>query len=395
MNEELKKEMNELGDIIDAKIEKASQQAIERADQKADETLKREIDNLMNKFNERMDAVEVAQKKNAEASSATTKSFRTALEEKLAEGALEAFTKGNANATTLEIKADMTTGADFTGDVIPPTRVPGYKYDPTRTFHMRDILAQGSTDSDVVRYVKESGYSDGNAPKNEGQTLGQSDFDMTAVSVPVEKIGTYFRISEEMMDSTPQLSAYLSARAPEKLLAVEDTQIVSGNGSAPNLNGLLTSATGFSGAGFASSISNANQFDVLAVALNQLAVANYSADYILLNPVDWHKLSLQKATTKEYLVSDWQAGMVPRIMGVPVIPTTAISSDKYIVGNFAQGAQLWIKDNVSLGFFREDGTNVRDGFVTVRCQERVTLATYLPNAFVHGDFSADITTIGA
>ena len=395
MNEELKKEMNELGDVIDAKIEKASQQAIERADQKADETLKREIDNLMNKFNERMDAVEVAQKKNAEASSATKKSFRIALDEKLAEGALEAFTKGNANATTLEIKADMTTGADFTGDVIPPTRVPGYKYDPTRTFHMRDILAQGSTDSDVVRYVKESGYSDGNAPKNEGQTLGQSDFDMTAVSVPVEKIGTYFRISEEMMDSTPQLSAYLSARAPEKLLAVEDTQIVSGNGSAPNLNGLLTSATGFSGAGFASSISNANQFDVLAVALNQLAVANYSADYILLNPVDWHKLSLQKATTKEYLVSDWQAGMVPRIMGVPVIPTTAISSDKYIVGNFAQGAQLWIKDNVSLGFFREDGTNVRDGFVTVRCQERVTLGTYLPNAFVHGDFSADITTIGA
>ena len=51
MNEELKKEMNELGDVIDAKIEKASQQAIERADQKADETLKREIDNLMNKFN--------------------------------------------------------------------------------------------------------------------------------------------------------------------------------------------------------------------------------------------------------------------------------------------------------------------------------------------------------
>ena len=157
MNDELKKEMNELGDVIDAKIEKASQQAIERADLKADETLKREIDNLMNKFNERMDAVEVAQKKNAEASSATTKSFRSALDEKLAEGALDAFTKGNANATTLEIKADMTIGADFTGDVIPPTRVPGYKYDPTRTFHMRDILAQGSTDSDVVRYVQESG----------------------------------------------------------------------------------------------------------------------------------------------------------------------------------------------------------------------------------------------
>jgi len=39
---------------------------------------------------------------------------------------------GNSRSSAFEIKADMTVGADFTGDVIPPAeRVPGYKFDPT------------------------------------------------------------------------------------------------------------------------------------------------------------------------------------------------------------------------------------------------------------------------
>ena len=37
--------------------------------------------------------------------------------------------------------------------------------------------------------------------------------------------------------------------------------------------------------------------------------------------------------------------------------------------------------------FREDGTNVRDGFVTVRVSERIALTNYLPNAFVKGTFA--------
>lgn len=392
MDENIKKELDQLGNIIDEKIEKATGQAMESSEKKADETLKREINNLVNKFNERMDSVEVAQKKNAAANESKL-SFKGGMTKAINEGALEAFRNGSANAASFEIKADMTIGADFTGDVIPPERVAGYKYDPARQFHMRQILPVGNTSSDVVRYVKESGYSDGSAPKNEGATLGQSDFDMQAVSTPVEKIGAYFRISEEMMDSTPQLTSYLSARAPEKLLAVEDTQIIDGSGVAPNLTGIYTNATAFAAGAFAGAVSNPNEFDVLVVALNQLALANYNADYILMNPSDFHKILLLKSSQAEYLIKDYQQGLVPRIAGVPIISTTAINSDKYLVGNFGQGSQLWVKDNVSLSFHKEDGTNIRDGFVTARIQERICVTPYLPNAFVAGDFSVDKAAI--
>lgn len=387
MNENTKQHLDQLGDIIDAKLEKAYGQAIESATGKADEVLKSEIKNLTEKFNERFDAMEVANKKQAEAGKKL--SFKGALNEAINGGAIDSLRQGMTKAARFEVKADMTTADNFTGEVIPADRVPGYKFDPTRLVHMRQLIPQGSTTSDVVRYVKESAYTNGVAPKAEGTAVAQSDFDFTATDANVQKIGTYFRISEEMLNDTPQLTSYLSARAPEKLLEVEDTQILNGNGTAPNLSGIITDAADFAAGGFANAIESANEFDVLTVALNQLALANYAADYIMINPTDFHKILLLKSSQNEYLVKDWNQGLQPRINGVPVVLNTAVTSDKYVLGNFGMGTQLWIRDNVGVEFFREDGTNVRDGFVTVRVQERVALTNYLPNAFVNGDFSVD------
>jgi HK97 family phage major capsid protein len=387
MNENTKQHLDQLGDIIDAKLEKAYGQAIESATGKADEVLKSEINNLTEKFNERFDAMEVANKKQAEAGK--TLSFKGALNEAINGGAIDNLRQGMTKAARFEVKADMTTSADFTGEVIPADRVPGYKFDPTRLVHVRQLIPNGSTTSDVVRFVKESGYSNGAAATAEGSTLAQSDFDMTATDANVQKIGSYFRISEEMLNDTPQLTSYLSARAPEKLLEVEDNQILNGTGVAPQLSGIITDAADFAAGGFANAIESANEFDVLTAALNQLALANYAADYIMINPTDFHKILLLKSSQNEYLVKDWNQGLQPRINGVPVVLSTAITSDKYLLGNFGMGTQLWVRDNVGVEFFREDGTNVRDGFVTVRVQERVALTNYLPNAFVNGDFSVD------
>ena len=79
-------------------------------------------------------------------------------------------------------------------------------------------------------------------------------------------------------------------------------------------------------------------------------------------------------------------------MGVPVVINTAIGAGKFLVGNFSQGTQLWIRDNVNVEFSRMDSTNFIDGFVTVRAIERIALTNYLPNAFVYGDSFTDAKT---
>ena len=97
----------------------------------------------------------------------------------------------------------MTTGADYTGEVIAATRVPGIKYDPTSPIHVRQMVPIGTTNSDIVRYVTESAYTDGAAATAEGSALTQTDFNLTATTAPVELIGTYLRLSRQMLDITP------------------------------------------------------------------------------------------------------------------------------------------------------------------------------------------------
>jgi len=390
MNEELKGQIDGISKSIDAKIEKSNSDVVNNVVEKANEM----VSGMATQLNERLDAMEVASKKQFNSQKKVT--FKSALQEALDNGAVEGIAKGNSRSASFELKADMTIGADFTGEVIPADRVPGYKFDPTRPVHVRQLLATGSTQSDVVRYVKESGYSNGAAATAEGTTLGQSDFDMTAADANVRKIGTYFRISEEMLADTPQLTSYLSARAPEKLLEVEDTQILSGDGTGANLSGIITDAADFdvsaSGA-FYQSVESANEFDVIVAALNQLALLNYNADCIMLNPTDFNKILLLKDSTNKYLKDQVYNGLQPSFSGVKVIQNTAIAAGTFLIGNFGVGTQLWVRQGVNVEFFREDGTNVRDGFVTVRVSERVALTNYLPNAFVNGTFSTAIAAL--
>jgi HK97 family phage major capsid protein len=197
-----------------------------------------------------------------------------------------------------------------------------------------------------------------------------------------------------MLADTAQLTSYLSARAPEKLLTVEDTQLLYGNGSGQNIEGINSIATAFAAGSFADTITAANQFDVLTVAINQLALVNYTADYIMLSPTDFTKILLLKATTNEYLKDQVYQGLTPSFLGVPVVVNTAVNAGTYLVGNFALGTQMWVRENLALEFFREDGINVREGFVTVRLTERIALTNYAPLAFVGGTFSTDIAAIG-
>ena len=392
MDENVKKQLDQIGDLVDSKIEKAFHAAKDNANGEIEASLKSEISNLTNSYNEkfeaatkRMDAIEMESKKTI--SGATTKSFKAAIEESLKNGSIDAMLKGNSNAARFEVKADMTMAADYTGVVAGETIVPDFKFDPSRSTHIRTLLPIGSTDAQTIRFPKESGYADNAAATAQGSTLGQSDFDITATSVNVEKIGTYMRLTEEMLADTPQLTSYLSARVPGKVLSAEDNEILNGDGSSPNLDGLFTDGAAFSAGSFALAIESANEFDVLTVALNQLGLANYQADTILLNPTDFHKIVLLKSTANEYLRNQIIQGVQPAIMGVPIVLSTAVTAGKFLVGNLSLATQLWIRDGLGIEFSREDSTNFRDGFVTVRAQERVALTNYAPNAIVQGTFS--------
>jgi len=177
MNEEIKNELDQIGNLVDSKIEKAFNSAKDNAKGEIETSLKSEIDNLSTEFlakheeaTKRMDSFEVAQKKAVSSNQPTN--FKSSLIKSINDGAIEGLLKGNSNAAKFEMKAgDMTMANAYSGVVAGETVIPDFKFDPSRSVHIRNLIPNGSTDAQTIRFPKESAYDDGAAATAQGSTL--------------------------------------------------------------------------------------------------------------------------------------------------------------------------------------------------------------------------------
>ena len=402
MDENIKKQLDDVCNIIDEKLEKSAKSIKDNVNNEVDTVIKGEVNNLVEKHSEiveRLDKMEVENKKNNFDNVYRTKS--EVIGDTLNKSAsFKAMKEGNRANASMELKADVLISSDFSGanssrDATGVTRVDGIKRDPANVTNMMGIIPVGSTDSNVIRFVKESSYTDNGGAVAEGSAPTDSSFDLTATDAVVQKMTAVMTISQEMLDDTPALSSYLSQRIPNKLSATIDDQLIGGSGSTPNLLGLLNGGTAWSAGGFANAIESAQELDVLYVAMNQLALANFSANGIVLNPTDFHKIALLKDTTNEYLRGNSlvSADGFFRINGVPVYMNNKISAGSFIVGDFAQGSQVWQREGVRVDFGYEDSDNFSKYLVSVRGIARIAHSVYLPNAYSVGTFSAGKTAL--
>ncbi len=391
-----KHELDALCDKIDSKIEESTQQVRDNVKHEVDSFKSNEIKDLLDKHTnivDRLDKIEVENKKQASSPVYKTKSeaFSDALNKS---DSLKAMKEGGSNRANVEIKADVLISSDFTGansarDATGVMRVEGIKRDPAAYTNMRDIIPVGTTTSNVVRFVKEASWTDNAAATAEGSAPTDSEFALSANDAVVQKLTSVLTISQEMLDDTPALGSYLSNRIPAKLNALLDTQVISGNGTSPNLQGIATNAgsTDFdeaASAPFYHAIESAQELDVIIVAMNQLALLNYQADAVLLNPTDFHKIYLLKDGQNAYLRGNsiTSADGFLRINGVRCLVNTQISAGQVVVGNFSLGSQIWQRDGLNVAFGYEDGDNFSKYLVSVRGMLRVAHSIYSDSAYI-------------
>jgi HK97 family phage major capsid protein len=296
--------------------------------------------------------------------------------------------EGKGSRVDFELKAvgDMTFANNFsTADTSVTFVRPGIIELPKRKLHLRELLVSGGMGAKSnFDYVKEVAGEGSIAPAAEGATKAQIDLDLVESSVKAEWIAGFLRISRNMLDDVEGMTTFLGSRLPELLLRAEDTQILSGTGTSPQLSG-ITTAGNFTAFGGAATI----DVEQLVQAISQLEGYDREATGILINPSDYYNIMLTKASgSGEYdfpsLVKIENGAMF--IAGVPVYKSTAMTVDKFLVGDWAMGANLIFREPAKLQFFFEDGTNVRENKVTVRIEERVALPIYGDNYFVYGDF---------
>jgi len=366
----------------------------------ADEATKNEIKNLEAMISGQKDRLEAIEKSNNRiggsiAPMSMQGKIQEALESKGVQDQIQAFKAGQTSGFTMDTKAVITESGAYTGDVVPADYVPGMKYDPERRVHVRNFLSTGTTNSDKIRYIKETNFTDNTGVVAEGDASGQNDFDLVATDAVVEKIAAHFRVSKEALNDTAGLATHISTRGMEKYMKEEDSWLLY-----DSTYGLTVTSTDYT-LDLYTGDADAQEHDVLLEAIKQVENRNFAPSAIMMSIGRFYEMIRRKDADGRYIFpNDVVFGQrVPVIRGVPIIATNAInntdgSDNDFLVADFAQLTTLFDRESMQVRFYEQDQDNVIKDLVTVQISGRLALPTYLPNAGAFGNFATAITNAG-
>lgn len=301
---------------------------------------------------------------------------------------VKSFLAGDPSSGKVDVrmKATLTSlttdAAGSVGDAIANTRLPGLLALPQRRLTVRDLLSQGQMDGNTLEYVKETGFVNNAAPVAEGAAKPSSDMKLDLVTTSAKVIAHWMKASKQVLSDISQLRSIIDQRLLYGLAYVEEAQLLNGDGTGQNLNGIIPQATAYSAP---ITLSSPTSIDMIRLMMLQAALAEYPATGVVLHPSDWAWIETLKDTTGRYIIGNPQGTINPTLWGLPVVATQAMTVDKVLVGAFKLGAQVFDRwdARVETGFVNDDFTK---NLVTILAEERLALAVYRPEAFVYGDF---------
>ncbi|WP_141652296.1 phage major capsid protein [Rhizobium grahamii] len=292
----------------------------------------------------------------------------------------------SARGADLNVKATLTSAttdsAGSVGDAIAPTRIPGVMPLAQRRMTVRDLLSQGRMDGSTLEYVKETGFVNNAAPVAEGAAKPSSDIKFDLVTTTAKVIAHWMKASKQVLEDISQLRSIIDQRLLYGLAYVEESQLLNGDGTGQNLNGIIPQATAYSAP---ITLTSPTSIDIMRLAMLQAALAEYPATGHVMNPIDWAWIETLKDGEGRYIIGNPQGTVTPTLWGLPVVTTQAMTVDKFLTGAFKMGAQVFDRWDA-----RVEAAYVNDDFIknliTMLAEERLALAVYRPEAFIYGDF---------
>ena len=285
----------------------------------------------------------------------------------------------NAAITTLTTDADGSAGA-----LIAPTRLPGVVAPPDRRMTVRDLITPGTMDGDLLEYVKETGFTNNANTVAETARKPESTMKFDLITTGPKVIAHFVKASRQVLSDASQLASYIDGRLRYGLAFKEEQQLLNGDGTGQNLLGIIPQASAyvapFDPPGTETGI------DMIRLAMLQALLAEYPATGIVMNPTDWVRIELLKDTTGRYIIGNPQGSIGATLWNRPVVETQAIDPDKFLVGAFKLGAQVFDRWQARVEVATENEDDFVKNLVTILAEERLALAVYRPEAFVYGDF---------
>ena len=297
---------------------------------------------------------------------------------------------------------DVITGASATsgGAFVTPTR-----YSPVtdlvgaRETTIRSLCTNITISSDTFEFVRVTGKTNNAAAVAEATTAAdptantttgalenaagsgtkpESAMTLAVVSTPVETIAHLIPITRRAAADAPQVRALVDAFLLEGLAEEEEDQILNGDGTSPNLDGILNTS-GISTVGSAGT-----DLDAIVDAIRTIRGNRRRPTALVINPNDWYSTGflLAKDSAGNYLVGDPRASLdqLNSLWGLQVVVTEAMTENTALVGDFRQAV---VADRQQSAIYVTDSH--KDWFgrnlLAVLAEERLALGVLDPEAF--------------
>jgi HK97 family phage major capsid protein len=247
----------------------------------------------------------------------------------------------------------------------------------TRPIAVVDLIPQGETTQNAVVYMEETTYTNAAAETAEAGAYPEAALALTERSEPVRKISVFLPVTDEQLADEPQARAYVDNRLGYMLRQRLDSQILVGNGTPPNLQGILNRS------GLQTQAKGGDPTPDAVYKAMTLIMANAFADpdATIWHPLDWQDVRLLRTTDGIYI---WGSPSEPgpdRIWGLPVTRTTAIPQNTALVGAFQEFSALAVRQDVEFQISNSHEDYFTRGKQAIRADIRVALQVYRPAAF--------------
>lgn len=271
-----------------------------------------------------------------------------------------------------------------------PYVIPGIIDPLVRDLRIRDLMRVIPTEQTTIKFLKETGFTNAASPQVEAEAKGESDITFTDDTAEVKTIAHWIPATRQVLDDVPRLQDYINNRMMYGLKLKEEEQILAGDGTGENLDGLIGQATAYAG-----TIADAGdtEIDVILNAMTELRLAEAPVEGTVLNPTDWARI--QKIKTEEggankgqYVFGNPGAApfQVAMLWGRPVVITTAIVAGSFLVGAFRMFAELYDRQEAVIDISTEHSDFFVKNKVAIRAEERLALVVTRPEAFRYGAF---------
>ena len=298
---------------------------------------------------------------------------------------------------TMKAVGDMTIGGSTTGQLPQAERESGITRIVRRNPFILDLVNVGSITSNLWEWVQQANAEGAPGMTAEGAAKAQIDFELVLASAAVRKVTAYIKVSKEMLDDIPLMESEINQELAERINLTIDAQLLSGDGTGQNLTGILANAVAFVPGSFATGQGNEVvapiNADVLRVAINQISIALFQPNYIVMHPSDVTAMDLAKSVDGHYVLPPFSTSANTIVKGIPIIANTGVTEGDYLVGDFSKaGVRFREGLTFDVGYENDDFTK---NFVTILAEARLVQrvkSNHYP-AFVKGDFATDKAAI--